>query len=331
MIRHRLYLQIYAGFLAVALLCVLSAGFTGWMMRPEEGWKPPAGWQPPPDWEAKHRRFPWILGGLLGIAAIGSYPVARRITRRIESLRRGVEELGAGDLSSRVPVCGRDEVAELARAFNRSADQIQVLVHSQRRMLASASHELRSPLARVRVALELLPTLPPAEQAPLLREAAQDIQELDSLIADLLLAGRLGAPEPLSKQPVDLLALGAEEAARTGAELSGTPVEVRGDPKLLRRLIRNLLENANRHGAPPVELHIGPGPRLEVRDRGPGVPDSERERIFEAFYRPAGHREGEGGVGLGLALVRQITDAHGGQVHCLPREGGGSVFQVILG
>jgi signal transduction histidine kinase len=221
-------------------------------------------------------------------------------------------------------------VAELARAFNRSADQIQILVQSQRRMLASASHELRSPLARVRVALELLPSLSPAEQGPLLQEAALDIQELDSLIADLLLAGRLGAPEPLQKQVVELLALAAEEASRTHAELSGAPTEVQGDPKLLRRLIRNLLENADRHGAPPVELHIGPGPRLEVRDRGPGVPDSERERIFEAFYRPAGHREGEGGVGLGLALVRQIADAHGGQVRCLPREGGGSVFQVIL-
>lgn len=331
MIRHRLYLQIYAGFLSVALLCILSAGFTGWMLRPEQGWHPPQGWQPPPEWEEKHRRFPWILAGLIGVAAVGSYPIARRITRRLEQLRKGVEGLGAGDLSSRVPICGRDEVAELARAFNRSADQVQLLVQSQRRMLASASHELRSPMARLRVALELLPDLPAEEQRELLREANVDIQELDALIGDLLLAGRLGAPEPLQKVPVDLLALGAEEAARLGAELSGDSVEIQGDPKLLRRLLRNLLENAQRHGAPPVQLQVGPGPILEVRDRGPGVPESERERIFEAFYRPAGHREGEGGVGLGLALVRQIVERHGGRVHCLPREGGGSVFRVTLG
>lgn len=119
------------------------------------------------------------------------------------------------------------------------------------------------------------------------------------------------------------------------AALDGAPVAVRGDPRLLRRLLRNLLENARRYGADtPIEVTLAgeAGPAvLRVCDRGPGVPATERERIFEPFYRPAGTREPEGGVGLGLALVRQIARKHGGDARCTPRDGGGSCFEVTLG
>jgi len=284
------------------------------------------------------RGLMWLAPlGLLGLAiAIGTYPVARRITRRLERLERQVDEFGAGALDARVEVRGNDEVADLARSFNRAAERIQRLVSAQRTSLASASHELRSPLARMRVAIELLA----AKERPEIRDqVARDIAELDDLIGEPLMASRLEAIDELeSTEEVDLLALLAEEGARTGAEITGEAVRVHGDPRMLRRLVRNLLENARRYGAgTAVEGSVArcgdSGAVLRVRDRGPGVAAAERERIFEPFYRPAGTREGaDGGVGLGLALalVRQIARHHGGDAGCEAREGGGTCFEVRL-
>jgi signal transduction histidine kinase len=164
--------------------------------------------------------------------------------------------------------------------------------------------------------------------------AARDLAELDGLIGELLEASRLEAQGAARADEVDLLALVAEEAARTGAEAEGEPVVLRGDARLLRRLARNLLENARRHGGgSPVEARVSgsaAGARLSVSDRGPGVPESERERIFEPFYRPPGSAESGAGYGLGLALVRQIARAYGGDARCLARDGGGTVFEVTL-
>lgn len=270
--------------------------------------------------------------GLLGLAVgLGAWPLVRRLTRRIENLRRRVEDLGGGDLAARAPVEGRDEVADLARSFNRVADRIQQLVEAQRRQLAFASHELRSPLARLRVSLEMM-----AGDPALREQAARDVGELDALIDELLEASRLEALGRRDRdEVVDLLGLVAEEAARIGAVGEGEPVELRGDPRLLRRLVRNLLENARRHGGgADVEARVESaetGARLRVADRGPGVPEAERERIFEPFYRPPGAPETGTGHGLGLALVRQIARAHGGDARCLAREGGGTVLEVTLG
>ena len=272
---------------------------------------------------------------LLAVAiALGAFPVARRITRRLERLQTRVEALGAGELSARVNVEGKDEVAELARSFNRAADRIERLVSAQRHVLAGVSHEIRTPLARMRVALDLLD----GNERPELRERlSQDIAELDELIGELLLASRLDTIEQLERtEDVDLLALLAEEGARTGAEVSGTPVSVHGDPRMLRRLIRNLLENAQKYASgTPVEASARPndddGAILVVADRGPGVPEHERERIFEPFYRSELMRGGaDRNVGLGLSLVRRIAHRHGGEVRCLPREGGGTSFEVEL-
>lgn len=279
-----------------------------------------------------------VVLGLLALAiAVGAYPLVRRITRRIERLRASVEELGAGDFSSRVKVEGRDEVADLARSFNSAAEQIEQLVHSQKRMFASASHELRSPLARIRIAMELLDenNTDDDQRADLRSRVAQDIGELDELIAELLLASKLDTVQrPERPEPVDLLVLAAEEASRFGFEVRGEPLTVSGDRRLLRRLVRNLLENAHRHaGESPVDVLVtseGSDAYLSICDRGPGISDDEKERVFQPFYRIPRSGEPGGGVGLGLTLVRQIARHHSGDVRCVDRDGPGVCFEVRL-
>ena len=273
------------------------------------------------------------LGVIALAVAVGAYPAVRRLTRRLERLRSSVEALGSGDLAARVAVQGRDEVAALAASFNRAAERIEQLVAAHKALLANASHELRSPLARMRVGVEML-----GEHAkPALRaELERNVAELDALVEEILLASRLDAVASLEvREPIDLLALAAEECARVDAALEGDPVTLNGDPRLARRMIRNLLENARRYGGETridVEVRRSADDTMLIRvcDRGPGVPEAERERIFEPFYRPAGTRERTGGVGLGLALVRAIARKHGGEVHCVAREGGGSCFEVTL-
>ena len=271
----------------------------------------------------------------IGVAA-GAYPVVRRLTRRLESLKRGVEQFGAGQLGHRVDATGRDEVAALATSFNQAADRIETLLRSHQTLLANASHELRSPLARLKMAFAMLDEAAPAPRERLLREIHINIAELDALVEEVLLASRLGAGTAVGESDtIDLLALGAEEGAR--AEVTFEPeadsARVDGQERLLRRALRNLLDNARRYGGPEVELALRPvagGYEFVVADRGPGVPAELRERIFEPFYRLPGHAEMAGGVGLGLSLVKQIAERHGGSVRCLPRDGGGSRFVLFL-
>jgi signal transduction histidine kinase len=277
----------------------------------------------------------WLLAALATLAlavAAGAYPVARRLTRRLERLKAGVERLGQGDLAARVAIEGKDEIAALAASFNSSAARIDELVRSHKMLLANCSHELRTPLTRINMALAMLgDDIDPAKRALL----KADIAELDQLIEEILLASRLDAVRaPERAEEVDLLALAAEEAARDGIEVEGSAVSVRGDATLLRRMIRNLIDNARRHGgdaAPEVAVSRSDGhATLSVRDHGPGIPDSERERVFEPFYRRIGSSESGRGSGLGLALVRQIARHHGGDVACRAAQGGGSLFTVTL-
>ncbi|MEJ7931541.1 ATP-binding protein [Ramlibacter sp. AN1015] len=288
----------------------------------------------------------WLRGGsgllwMLGIAAlavaVGSYPVVRRLTQRLDALRAGVERWGAGDLSARVDESGSDEAAYLARRFNHAAERVEQLVQSHKSLLANASHELRSPLARIRMGVELMERS--SDTGAARAEIARNIAELDQLIDEILLASRLDARaadvEP--HEAVDLTGLVAEECARSGAELlvsqDGRAVMVDGVPRLLRRVVRNLLENARRYSSGPVTAAVGAvagEATLQVCDQGPGVPPDQRERIFEPFYRLPGASERSGGVGLGLALVRSIVEGHGGTVRCEGAEGGGARFVVRL-
>jgi signal transduction histidine kinase len=246
------------------------------------------------------------------VMAVFCYPVVRRLTRRLERLQSSVESLGSGDLKARVKVEGCDEVARLAQSFNSAATQIEMLVGAHKLLLANVSHELRTPLSRLRLTAELLKEVAdPKRKADL----EKDVTEIDALIEQILLSSRLDAVRELDVcEEVDLLALAAEEGARCAeSDITGDPVIVRGDPTLLRRMIRNLIENAQRHGSPPVEIRVrrqGQGAVLTVSDGGPGIPPSEQERVFAPFYRPRGTRSQ--GSGLGLALVRQIARQHGG-------------------
>jgi len=278
-----------------------------------------------------------MLIAIAGGVGLAAFPVTARLTRRLEGLRSGVEKWGSGALSLRVDDTGDDEVAVVARTFNAAAARAEDLLKSQKALLANASHELRSPLARLRMAIELWLGQPgPAMQAEILRNLA----ESDQLVEEILLASRLDHAGPTIRgaERVDLVGLAAEEAARLEAgvacvEAGESPIEIEGDAKLLRRLIRNLLENAAKHGRPPVRIVVTGqegGARLVVSDGGQGIPPSERERVFEPFYRPAGRSESSGGWGLGLSLVRQIAQRHGGAAFCEGQPGGGSRFVVDL-
>jgi len=296
--------------------------------------------EPPPGGRSWWSRGPggllWMLGIVALAVAIGSYPIIRRLTQRLDDLRKGVERWGEGDLSVRIKESGSDELAFLAQRFNHAAERIETLLQSHKSLLANASHELRSPLARIRMGLELMePQTSPAFRD----EIRRNIGELDQLIDEILLASRLDAKETDIGvvEAVDLTGLAAEECARAGAELVPSnderPLVVQGVAKLLRRAMRNLLENARRYSDGPVTVELtreGGDAVVRVRDRGPGVPPSERERIFEPFYRLAGASERFGGVGLGLALVRSITQRHHGSVHCEDHEGGGACFVLRI-
>ncbi len=314
----------------------------GAMLAPGGG--PPGGILP--RWlDTNVQRNPAILFWLWGVVALavalGSYPVVRRLTKRLEGLRQGVERWGAGDLRARVDVQGRDEVAFLGERFNAAADRVEALVQSHKSLLANASHELRSPLARIRMGLELMQNAP---SAALKTELARNISELDALIEEILLASRLDAAQHSSAvamgkvEPVDIIALAAEECARLNIPLDcqAQGLHLQGVPRLLRRLLRNLLDNAQRYGGSEVQMALRSTPgnasgiEIEVCDRGPGVPEGEQQRIFEPFYRSNRASERDGGVGLGLALVQSIAQNHGGTVHCQSRPGGGACFVVRL-
>ena len=316
-------------------------------MGPRSGRPGPRRGDPPLAWLRPPYGFLWVLGLAGLVVMVGVFPVARRLTQRLEGLQRGVQRWGEGDLSARLPEGGHDEVADLSRRFNDAAERVQTLMdsqaallQSQKSLLANASHELRSPLARIRMALELTGA-PGAAASPAARQEIQrSIAELDQLVDEILLASRLDAREADmgTVEPVDLIGLVAEESARIGAALAlperVDAIVVPGVERLLRRAVRNLLENAARHGgAGEVGARLaldGGDAVLQVLDRGPGVPPEQRERIFEPFYRLPGASEREGGVGLGLALVRSIAERHGGSVRCDNRAGGGACFALHL-
>ena len=280
-----------------------------------------------------------MLAMVAMVVGIGAYPVISRITRRLEALRGSVEAWGGGDLTRRAAIDGDDEIAAVAASFNAAADRTDALLSAHKTLLAHASHELRSPLARLALAVEMLADASGGAFAPLIRG---EIAELDALVEEILLASRLDHGTEIGRcEIVDCLALAAEEAARAGVQMRAvSPVapafEVAGSATLLRRLIRNLIENAIKHGAAPVDIVLEHAVRdgaatirIAVQDHGSGIPAALRDRVFEPFFRPEGSSETAGSWGLGLSLVRQIAERHGGRAYC-SSEAGVTIFTVEL-
>ncbi|MEV1044879.1 HAMP domain-containing sensor histidine kinase [Streptomyces sp. NPDC049916] len=278
---------------------------------------------------------------LLVVVAGVTWLVTRRALRPVEGIRREMAAITASeDLARRVPEPGsRDEIAALARTTNETLTVLEASVERQRRFVADASHELRSPIASLRTQLEVAEAHPDLLDLP---GAVADTVRLQALAADLLLLARLDAGEKPGGGTVELGALVREEVSqRTGDRIAvavevpeGGAFEVNGSRGQLARVIGNLLDNAQRHADTVVAVSVaadGRGVRVEVRDDGAGVPEDERERIFERFVRLDDARSrDDGGAGLGLAIARDVAARHGGTlgVHRAPE--GGAAFRLRL-
>ena len=295
---------------------------------------------------ATHQRPLWvalarpalILSLVLVLVAIASALLARRISRPVERLTEAVRRLGAGDLAARVPIGGRsgaDELTELTRAFNDMADRIERLVAGQKELMANVSHELRSPLTRIRVALELLPRDGGADAR--LKDVEADLGELERLIEDVLTTSRLeatGVPPRLGLMDARAVLMDVAERAAGDPRLAagavrvaaGPAIELTADRALLRRALWNLVDNAAKYGAPPITLRAeqhGDHVALSVTDRGDGIAPVERERVLAPFYRLDKARtpgEGSGGFGLGLTLASRVAQVHHGAITIGPAE-----------
>jgi signal transduction histidine kinase len=277
-----------------------------------------------------------LIGGPITIAAMAllTWWVVGLALRPVAALRYGAEEITAAGLADqRLPVpAARDEIRRLAVTLNAMLDRIEAATARQRTFVGDAAHELRSPIASLRLQLELAARLgPSADWGQTLTDIVADVDRLDRLVADLLALARLDESVAMLRyQPVPLDAVVAELVqdfanARVPVTCTGTPVIVHGDPDGLRRMMRNLVDNAVRHARTAVTVTVGEdgsgtwrrgGAKVVVADDGPGIPDEERERVFDRFFRGDASRSREsGGTGLGLAIVRGLARAHGGSVH----------------
>ncbi|MFD9208230.1 sensor histidine kinase [Streptomyces sioyaensis] len=272
---------------------------------------------------------------LLVVVAGVTWLVTRRALRPVEGIRGEMAAITAStDLSRRVPVpSSRDEIGRLARTTNETLAALELSVERQRRFVADASHELRSPIASLRTQLEVAVAHPELLDVP---GAVVDTVRLQRLAADLLLLARLDAGERPADTRVELAAMVREETSQRVAdrvpvrigELAGG--EVAGSRGQLARVLGNLLDNAQRHADGSVRVAVvreGEELALRVEDDGPGVPESERERIFERFVRLDDARaRDDGGAGLGLAIARDVAVRHGGSLAVRT----GSVFELRL-
>jgi signal transduction histidine kinase len=272
---------------------------------------------------------------LLVFVAGTSYWLTGRALAPVEMMRRRVAGITATDPTARVPVPpSRDEVAQLAETMNAMLERLAAAADAQRRFVADASHELRSPLATIRAAHEIAAVHPDASDwSTVNADVLAEVTRLERLVDDLLFLARSDedSPRPQSED-VDLDDLVAAEAGRlrrtTGLriDVQGAPVQVVGDGHQLARALRNLTDNAARHAVRSVEIRAdrcGDEAVIDVVDDGAGIPSAERERIFERFVRlDASRQRPAGGAGLGLAIAREIARSHGGELSALEHVGG---------
>ncbi len=267
------------------------------------------------------------IAGVL-LAMLAAVWLARRTAGPLARLEQAVAEVGRGELPELLPETGPRELATLARRFNQMARQVRELLAARTTLLAGVSHDLRTPLARMRLALALLEERSTPER---IRQLEKDIEEMDSLIGYVLdLARGMGREAAVAVNLPQLLAELAAAAPEGAVRISVAPLPARilAPPTALRRAIGNLLDNALRYGGgQPVELRcepVGKTLRIGVLDRGPGIPAEQMSAVFQPFHRVETSRgPGTGGAGLGLAIVRQLADIHAWQVELAPRPDGG--------
>lgn len=292
-----------------------------------------------------HRAFMLVVLRLGLVAMVLMALLSVYITAPLRRMSRSMDRIAAGDLEHRVPVRGRDEGAAMGRSFNAMADRVRAMIMGQKELMAGVSHELRSPLTRMKLSLELLRQEP--KRIDRIADLEADIDALDALVEELLLASRIDLRAvPLQRESLDLADLCREAWARVAdeAEAQGTTLEVRwdeaarwvqGDRSLLVRLLGNLFENAVRH-AGPGRVTVTSEPqgdrlRITVGDEGPGVDEADLERLFDPFFRADRSRSRKTGAGgLGLMIVRRAVEAHGGKVQARLREprGLGVIFDL---
>ncbi|ETK37400.1 ATP-binding protein [Microbispora sp. ATCC PTA-5024] len=259
---------------------------------------------------------------LLALLAGASWLVIGRTLRPIALLRRGAAEISGTARSRRLPVPeARDEVHSLATTLNDMLGRLEDADARQRALVSDAAHELRSPLASIRLQLEVALSHPEGQDWKETAEGVlEDTLRLSRLAEDLLALARLDEGRPGRREPVDLAALARGTAERHGLALDApSPAVVLGDGLDLRRVLTNLVDNALRHAASAVSVAVrtdGDTAELTVADDGPGIPAEDRERVFDRFTRlDSARSRDDGGAGLGLAIVRTTVEAHGGTVH----------------
>lgn len=306
--------------------------------------------QPPPPPPPLARR---VVPIVLIVVGVFSLLLARWVTRPLHRIAEAARGFGRGDLAARARVDGRGEIGDVARAFDEMADRVQDLLRSEKELLANISHELRTPLARIRVALDIASEGDAETARESLADIAGDLDELERLISDVLMAARLdladashdaGVP-PLRRErldPADLLARAAARfrtahpARALDVDVPETLPALDGDAVLLRRVIDNLLENAHKYSdrpSEPVRLRARAGAALEieVEDRGIGIAEEDLQHVFRPFFRADRSRtRATGGLGLGLALAKRVVAAHGGEIALTSRKGEGTRARVRL-
>ncbi|MGE5185224.1 MAG: ATP-binding protein [Acidobacteriota bacterium] len=298
-------------------------------------------------YEPSYGGFPWAFvlplgAGVLVVVGAATLWFSRRLVQPLAQLAEAARRFGAGDTTARVELHRDDELGDVGRAFDDMADRTSALITSQRQLMGDVSHELRTPLARIRVALELAAEDPSAAKE-LLADVGTDLDEIDQLIADILVTARLDSDAPLQRKATPVGELAERAAERFAARHPGRTLErrIEGDartldcePVLLRRALDNLLDNAAKYSPPdaPVKLDVhanGQAIAFEIVDRGIGMTAEELERAGTPFWRADGSRTRKtGGVGLGLALARRIARAHGGDVTLASKPGSGTTARL---
>jgi two-component system osmolarity sensor histidine kinase EnvZ len=272
----------------------------------------------------------WVVA-LLALALAGAWLIASRIARPLAEMTRAAGRIGRGEAHQPLPESGPRELESVASAFNRMAGDLERMERERAMVLAGISHDLRTPLTRLRLALEMS-----GAETSTSRAMIADIEEIDAILGQFLDFAR-GTDEQKSQQDLGLvLAELAEHYARLGKPVSIHQHDLPPFPfarVAVHRAIANLVDNALAHASSPVEVmtfSAGNRVSIEVRDRGPGIPEGDIERLKRPFSRLDSSRRGHSGSGLGLAIVERIARAHRGTLELAPREGGGLVARLVL-